>query len=582
MVKERVGRTRVGRRRFVFAAVALALGMLPATATAQSSFAAADFEAFANGAVYHTDAVQTGETRVTNIDEAFSGAAVDSGGLGGAKLNEMARPFQNPQNSGRTYGRGSGLEVGILESSTDPTPTITQAAIVEAAAGPGSGDTGLRQQEVGPVALDPIAYASLLRGQARAQWSDSSCILGSDLSFGLGFANDTQLIDTGGDPTPDPRLENALIATDHPSPERGVAQSLSRTRLVPQTNQANQVVGGNFGVLAETRQTIAPVTLFANTPNALTIETLGEWVLQAQAGGVPGSSFVHYGPGTVSPETPILRTINAQNQVTNILTFQQITGQQGLVLNVPGIAEIAIGEDPRAINGDADSSPAVSDTFVSAAVDVLRIKLLSQAPSPSTSGTSVTDLRVGHMEVQSRVPAGGIICNLGVRKNADPDIVSVGDTFTYTINVDNPFDCTLTNVRVEDIIEGGRVRFVIEGAEPPESSRTGNRLVWENLPDVPPRSSMDPPIRVRVRVTGGSGRMVDIARATANCAVGTGRGQATVTVPVTGEVRVAAPEAVGAQLPATGAPAPLAVIGLGALGAALGARRLRRRASEPS
>lgn len=586
MGNERGGLVRARGRVAAAAVAALCLAALPGTpasAQAATRFGDFDFEAAATATVVHTDAVQTGTTRVANIDEAFAGATVDSRGVGDTKLNEMARPYQTAQGDKRSYGRGSGLEVGVLQESTTQTPTLTQAALVETSAGPGDADSGLQQREVGPVDLDPVAYASLLRGQSRSRWSDNDCILGSDLSFGLGFAADAQLLDLGTQGAEGPELEGPLVASDHPNPDRRVAQSLSRTRLVPQAGPGNDVFGSNFGLMAESRQTIAPVTLFKGQPNQLTIEVLGEWVLQAVATGVPGRGFVHYGPGTVSPETPILRTIDANNQVTNLLTFQQITGQQGVVVNVPGIAEIAIGEDPRAIGGDAASQPAVSadGTSVAAAVDVVRIRVLGAAQSPSVSATQAVDLRVGHMEVSSRVPAGGITCNLRVTKDANPDIVGPGDEFTYTINAVNPFDCELTNVRVEDTIEApSGIRFTVVGTEPPATSVNGNRFVFENLPNIPPRSALNPPVRIRVRVEPGSapGRMVDIARVSGNCAVGTGRGDANVVVPVTGEVRVVTPEIVTAQLPRTGGPAPLAAIGLASLVAGLGARRLRRRA----
>ena len=51
------------------------------------------------------------------------------------------------------------------------------------------------------------------------------------------------------------------------------------------------------------------------------------------------------------------------------------------------------------------------------------------------------------------MPEGGIACRASTsRKVADKDPVRPGETFNYTISVTNPYDCTLTNVRVVDAV----------------------------------------------------------------------------------------------------------------------------------
>jgi hypothetical protein len=75
-------------------------------------------------------------------------------------------------------------------------------------------------------------------------------------------------------------------------------------------------------------------------------------------------------------------------------------------VDTPIMAEIAIGEPPRAIGGAAGSSPTASadGTRAAAAVDVVRVRALPGAPA------ELADLRVGHMEASAEVPSGGIDC----------------------------------------------------------------------------------------------------------------------------------------------------------------------------
>ena len=80
------------------------------------------------------------------------------------------------------------------------------------------------------------------------------------------------------------------------APDRAVQQSRSHTFLVPQEGTSSPI--RKFGLASETRQTIAPITLFKGTPQEFTIETAGEWVLRATADGNKGSVF--YGPGKVT------------------------------------------------------------------------------------------------------------------------------------------------------------------------------------------------------------------------------------------------------------------------------------------
>lgn len=596
--------------RIIAVASILAVGLVvpSSAAVAQEApapvpFSDADFRADATGTVIHADALEQGTTRVEDTEVAFSGAAVDSAGLAERQLNEVDREFQPALADKNTYGRGSGLEVGLGVTPDDDNQVIV-AGKAEADAAPDSSDV----QEGGPVDADPLAWASTVRGEADANWPSAdefpTCPLGSDLAHGLGFAADAQLVD-GGDDTEGEGLDAPLVATDAEDPDRAVSQSRSRNLFIPQVAQDGTPVGDNFGVLAETRQTIAPVTLFEAAGSPVTIEFLGEWVLQAVATGIPGQAYVHYGPGEVDPQTDILRIIQ-DDEVTNVLTFQDLLGEEGLVVPIEELGiEIAIGENPRAIGGDAESSPveAADGTEASAAVDVARVRLLDGAPLGED--VSIADLRIGHMEVSAQVPAGGISCPLPVNKTNSPQDVQEGDEFTTTITVDNPFDCDLTAVQLVDNVwntEGAS--FSVNGATPPadnlpapEETFSGGTeedpalvLNWSQIGPIPAGESA----QVTVDFTAQSpGTIHDLATATGsgfeNCQ-GEGAGQASVAgvavgledVSLVGSARdqVPAGAVLGDVLPRTGPAAAAtilggaALLGLGGLGAYL-RRRLK-------
>src|SRR5581483_3062011 len=110
-------------------------------------------------------------TRVVNADEAWSGSAVDAGaaGLADAKLDEENRYFQPKQPGKLSFARGSGVEVGLGTTPTDPNQVIL-AGLEEAAAPP---PTKKDSDLLGPLSVDPLAYASATRGIAVANANES-------------------------------------------------------------------------------------------------------------------------------------------------------------------------------------------------------------------------------------------------------------------------------------------------------------------------------------------------------------------------------------------------------------------------
>jgi hypothetical protein len=551
-----------------------------------------DLRGFATGQPAHVSALESGGTRVADAEIGWSGAAVDADadGLKGAKLNEMNRIFQPDKGGKLSYARGSGLEVGLGTTPADPNQVIL-AALAEADAAPSSDAT----EEIAVEGADPLAYASLVRGQAAANANESGlvpdvCVLGDDLSRGLGFAADAQLLDAGGD-TASPELDGPVLALDDldgPGVKRAVSQSLSRMKLVP-GGAAN-----NFGLMAEVRQTIAPVTLLRADPTdvtrTFTIEVLGEWVLRVVANGKSGGATVFYGPGEVSPQTPILRIIDSDNVVNDILDFQTVFGEEGFTaLNIPGVLDLTIGEDPRAIaapgqDPDPASKPAIAanGTSASAAVDVVRIQLLSQ-PDPQAA-----DIRVGHMEVSTEVPTGGVNCPIPVSKSADPDNIKIQeepDTSTIEITVHNVYDCDLEDVVLTDHItqQTGEPDFKLTAAEPtpdspdlPTGVLTSADVKW-SLGTIEKGETKSVTLDLQSASSGGILR--DIAEATASLADCEGEDASGLAIAGLDLSGLSVPVDVAVETPVTGAAAAQTVAtggGLTAAAAGLGFL-LRRR-----
>jgi len=432
---------------------------------------------FATGQDVHATALdgnpQTG-MRPINADEAWSGAAVDAGasGLSGAKFDEEDRIFQ-PSKAGKlTYARGSGLEVGLGTNPTDPNTIIVDALAEAAAPPPSKQDKDL----LGPTTIPGLAYASALRGTAIANGNESGlvpdvCVVGDDLSRGLGLAADAQLIDTGTGSGPGGTLNTPLVATDAPQPPNteAVAQTISHEFLVP-----NGTPNG-FGLASEVREEIAPVSILANEASGaktLTIEVAGEWVLRAVAGGEPGTASIHYGKGTVSPQTAIV-SVNGNPVIT---AQQLLNSNKGLNVPIDPLINISVGEAPRAIAKPgtlpvfgSNPTATANGTTASAAVDVVRV--YSQALG--------IDVRLGHMEVSASAPVGGVKCPIPVTKTADPssiNIRSTPDTSHITITAHNTYDCDLTNVVLTDhitkkpVADAGDPDFQLTAANPTPDS----------------------------------------------------------------------------------------------------------------
>ncbi|HVE76067.1 MAG TPA: hypothetical protein VND22_04765, partial [Actinomycetota bacterium] len=530
---------------------------------AQVPWAEADFSGSAVGIALHADAVQAGSTRVLNVDEAIGAATVDSQGLTPRYQTEVETIVQEDLPAKKSYGRGSGLEVALARSTPVSTPDALLAGRAEAAAPP---STGLVEREI-QLFDNSLVTASLLRGEAQARWEDEVCILGNDISYGSGLAADVN-------------VSNNTLATSLNNPQRFTGSSVTRTRLVPQVDRAGNKVGDNFGLMTEVRQTYSPITLL----NGTRIEILGEWVLRAVALGVEGS-YIHYGPRNVSPETPVVRILDPNGNPTTNITTQGLAllGPTGLVVDIPaGSGQIAIGEDPRAIAApgsvpNATSQPTVTPTEVTGAVDVVRA--ITQL---AAANLQIEDIRIGHMEVKAQVPEGGIVCGLKATKVSIPEVVSVGQEFTWVITAINPFDCVARNVRVTDTIEATRgVRYTILSTDPQADTIDGNVIIWNDIGTLQPRSSRELRVVVRVEPNSAAGQFKNNVKVEANCGVADAQGRTGVGVPLRAEVTIDLPKVIRGPLPLTGGEstqfAIVAIaIAVGALPLLIASKRLRR------
>ena len=490
--------------------------------------------AYGTASVIHAHALQVGDNRLENTDVAFSGAAFASGPVSEIK-NEMARIINPALAAGNAYARGSGLEVGLGIGQSEPNQ-IVPGSIAEAKAPP---STALIEKQVPNVSVPPLLSADLLKGQAQAK-ANSACTTGTDLSYGLGYAANLALI-------------NTTVASAASSPDRAVSQSRSHTFLVPQEGAPSPI--RKFGLASETRQTIAPVTLFKGTPNEFTLEFAGEWVLRTVADGKTGKVF--YGPGEVSPNTPLLRIIRPPTspggnpQVQEILSTQELLGDGGLSIDGLPLVKVSIGTPPRMIGGADNSKPIETGTFAAAAVDVVRVTLLSTGDASLTAA----DVRVGHMENATAVPEGGIECGIQMSKNTDKPKVGRGETFTWTINVTNPNDCVLTQLKVVDTITADPgIVWTVDSASPTASQMSSGNVTWNDIGPLNPGQSKDLKITLTVGADSAGGLFHDLAKATGVCgpAQGTAGAEAAVGVPLESSVTLDLPEvsvALGALLP---------------------------------
>ena len=271
------------------------------------------FAAYGSGTAVAVNAVTLGTTTLANVQAAHSGGSVDSTGLTETLNDQFGQVVQPVLPDKNAYGRGSGVEVGLLTANPQPTNVnqLILTQIAEAAAPP---PTDLITKET-PIDLPGILTISLARGQAQATYDPEFCPIGRPLTYGKGYVENLALL-------------NGLVGTAQTGDS--ASESTTVTYLVPNGD-------GTFGVVSETRQIIAPINVLpvniAGT--SVIVEVLGPLVMKATATGKPGDPR----NGISYPGTPTLRvrTITLGISTTILeLSLQDLLGQNGLTIDVPG------------------------------------------------------------------------------------------------------------------------------------------------------------------------------------------------------------------------------------------------------
>jgi hypothetical protein len=524
---------------------ALALGAsAPAFGVAKP---ATGLSAFVNGTELHVHAAQL-PPKVADIDEAFAVSAINSAGFvkDKALVNEVNEGIIPPAGKS-AYARGGGAEVGLAE----PTPNDAIARLLELSTAESSAPTatppytsGLVDGVVNTVdlggALDPLANASALGGRAATLWNPNFLFptLGNPLTYAYGQAADAQALNTATDPSLDAlgRFVGPVLSTnsDPDNPDRSVASSQTFTYLV---NNGD----GTCGLASEIHMSIAPVNIAVA---GLLIEVGGDWLMKSVATGKSTGNSFTYGPdpATNAPNTPLIRVIDTtSNTVLGSLTTQDILTAEGLSLPSNPLIDLSVGERARAIASPAaDGTPADpvpgsavthNSTTVSAAADVLRLRLLQGIASPF----QLADLRLGHFEMKVSVPAGGVNCEIPVVKTSSVPVANSGEAMTFNVKVPagpnavKPFPCDLSNVTLTDVLS---VEKANDPAHPPKMNivsgtgpkgvvgkvaADGQSIVFTNTgPWKPGTPSLVYTIRAVVASDSGPGIMKDEATAVAS------------------------------------------------------------------
>ncbi len=510
---------------------------------------------FSTGDFTFLDAISTPTLNLAQVSLAQSAAGVSNNGLQttdtlGQNLLTTIKPGGH-----NAYGRGAGVSVNLGSANgTSPKIQLTQA---EAASPP---PNQVVTKRILNLPLKPIATVDVQPDVAAANTTSSNnfCVLGVGHPISEGTSTITNADVLPATPT------FTLLSAD------GTVKDDSTEELDP--NGA-----GALGLNSVATLNTAGITLFKGVPGAqITIKVINPLILQAFAGGVPGSSSVTYGSNDGAKD---VLSVTAGGQ-TQKLTAEQLLGTNGLTIDADGLLKVQIGGQPT-VHTSADG------TTTSALADLISVQVISLTPTASGSSaggplaplfnqllnpvlkaldgltsqldkalTSLglakgVDLRVGHFEANAQVPSGGIKCGLPVKKTTNKDPVNAGDTFTVTISAHNPYDCVVKNVLVDDKISGtGGVTWTVDSASPKPDKLSNSEVRWNNIGDIPPGGSKHVSVTITIGKDSISGQMRDNAHVTGTCATGNGPGTANVSL--AGNFTLHAPQVHGATAPSGG------------------------------
>lgn len=462
-----------------------------------AGLAAGQFAAYGSATVNHTAAaLAEGLGQDVNLASAH---AVHTGSALPAWRSEIGREAFPAMAAGSSQGKGLAAEIGPSDGDESDSQLPLEPAVSKAP------PTSSPVMEETPLNVPPALQNRALRAEAFARAIKSGCVLGTDLAFGQANADETEIGDLKNDASsPEP-----FLSVNASTPQRAVAQSLARARLVPVDGRP-----GRFGVLAETRQTVAPVTLFkGDKAREITIEIAGEWVLRAVANGREGAVTLHV-EKAVEDNRPLLRIISRDQDgrpsVTAIGDLDELgkLNRDGIQFG-PGL-ELFLAEDPRGLRETSGTAVTATGTRAAGALDILRIQ----------NGDNPEDAiaRIGHMEAAVAVPSEGVACpGIGVTKRSSQPTVDAGSRFSWLLNVVNPNDCVLDKVKLVDTTQtsnGLRYKIV---ATSPAAKLGGDTLVFEGIGPLPPGASRALRIDVEVDKDSPAGRFTNQAVASGLC-----------------------------------------------------------------
>jgi len=511
-------RTRAGAILTGLALVAAMAGFAPTPAGGQVTPTEQQWGGYGSSTVIGLNTLGIGATITANVQAAHATGAVNSRGLTTSNVDELGQNISPPRPAKNAYGRGAGVEVGLLTGSIQNVD-VNQVVLTQLAESDAPPPTGPIVKTT-PIDLTPILSATTATGEARATFNRDTCTVGRPITHGRGYVEN--LVVLNQDPN------QGAVATNLTGDN--VSESRTLTYLIPNGD-------GTFGMVAEMRQLVAPVNLLNGL---LTVRIAGPLIMRVIATGKPGGARVEY------PGTPVLSisTANGTIPVVQPISLQSLLGQNGLNIDIPGIATVTLGTPPHAVGGSpaTPASLASDGTSASAAVDAVRLSLLQSL------GLNVADLRVGHMQGAVSVPAGGIRCNIPVAKASSPATIGAGEDFTISISIPSDsglynqlFGCDLINIEAVDVhtVTSGNVRFVLTGASNGGViNDAGDTVTFTGLGNY---RRGDPPIVLTVsgRIPSNSpaGTLQDVVDVTAtlgNCEGGTADGQDIVGSAVTG------------------------------------------------
>jgi hypothetical protein len=525
---------------------------LVAPATPSLAASPGPYSATTAASALHHDLHTT--TKVTSTDVVMAGATVDSGGLEpittelGWTLIDEAR--------GRAGALG-GL-ASIKLQGNEVVPSVTNPRIARAIA---PGDEPISQKDL-EQRVSTAAFARAIERTASPYWNGTACVIGEPISSGTFQAAFVQAI--GSDPgsaTGPLKDPLASITAKAAAPERGAVDARSATQLY-------EGAGNGFGLMAASMVTIAPVTLFAGTPNETVIEVAGPVTLRARADGTPGGAAVLF-------DAPVVRVIRGgtETRVPDEPMTIVLPGESGTTK-----LKIALGViEDQDLKSDGTAASAMG-----AAVKVVI----------EVNGMVTDTLSIGAVEAATSVPADGISCEIPVKKAATPETIGTGNEFTTTITVENPYECDLADVVLTDRIDTVRnARFEITDAPGAISKTAGTLLDAGSVSWAMGKieAGGEKSVSMVQEAQGSAGRIDDEATATGrllNCIVTldadstdvTGLGRGSVTVSGVGTLTVGVSQVLGGGiLPETGvgsaAPIGLAMLTLAGTVGALMRRR---------